>query len=111
MAEQRTAVVVANVVAFLLYALLVVAAFYVILFSGLVFGMSTDACHDAACDASYHVGAAIGTVWIGVGVVMIATAVAMVRGVTRGSSIVLIWPFVGLLGLGLVAAIGLAVVH
>jgi len=90
--------------------LLVVAALYEILFSGLVFGMSTDACHDAACDASYHVGGAIATVWTGVGVVMVATVVAMIRGATRGK-IVLLWPFVGLLGLGLVAAIGIAVVH
>ena len=110
MAEQKGAPVVANVIAFVLYGLLVVAAFYVILFTGLVFGMSTDACHDAACDATYHVGAAIATVWIGVGVIMVATLVVMVRSSTRGM-FVLVWPFVGLLGLGLVTAIGFAVVH
>src|SRR5258708_4418381 len=110
MAEQKGAPVVANVIAFVLYGLLVVAAFYVILFTGLVFGMSTHACHDAACDATYHVGAAIATVWIGVGVIMVATLVVMVRSSTRGM-FVLVWPFVGLLGLGLVTAIGFAVVH
>ena len=74
--------------------------------AGLAFGMSTDACYDAA----YHPQAAIFTVLAGTAVVLVATGGVMCWGVTHGR-VVVAWPLGGLLGLGAVFALGLVVVH
>ncbi|MCG5433985.1 hypothetical protein LV457_17070 [Mycobacterium sp. MYCO198283] len=95
-----------NFFAWLLYALLWPVGLYEFIGGGLVFGMSTDGCHDAACDARYHPQAAITTLVVGIVVVLVAVAAAMVA--TKGR-LVLVWPFVGLLGLALVGAIAFAV--
>ena len=99
-----------NITAFVLYVLLIPVAFVEFMAAGLMFGMSTDACHDAACDATYHPQAAIFTVLAGIAVVLVATAGVMFWGVTHGRVIVA-WPLAGLLGLGAAFALGLAVVH
>lgn len=99
-----------NVAAFVLYLLLIPLAFVEFMVAGLAFGMSTDGCHDAACDATYHPEAAIFTVLAGMVVVLVATAGVMFWGVTHGR-VVVAWPLAGLLGLGAVFALGMAVLH
>lgn len=99
-----------NVAALVLYVLLFPVAFVEFTAAGLAFGMSTDACHDAACDATFHPQAAILTVGAGIVVVLVATAGLMFWGLARGR-VVIGWPLVGLLGLGAVFALGMAVVH
>ena len=99
-----------NIAAFVLYLLLIPVAFVEFMTAGLAFGMSTDACHDAACDATYHPQAAIFTVLAGIAVVLVATGGVMFWGVTHGR-VVVAWPLAGLLGLGAVFALGLVVVH
>ncbi len=98
-----------NTVGYLLYAGLVLVGLAEVWFS-LFFGMATDACHDSACDNSYHVWPAMHTMWIGVGVVLTATLVVMARNSLRGK-VVFAWPFVGLAGLGLVYGLAMAVLH
>ena len=100
LAAHRRGLRVWNVVGYLLYAGLLVVGYYEIWFS-FFFGMATDACHDAACDASYHVWPAMATVWIGVGVTLLLTLTVMVAQSIRGK-IVVFWPFAGLLALGIV---------
>lgn len=92
-----------NVIGYVLYAGLFTVGWYEIWFS-LFFGMATDACHDSACDASYHVWPAMVTVWIGVGVTLLLTLAVMVAQSIR-SKIVVGWPFAGLLALGIVFVI------
>lgn len=99
---------VANVVGWVLYALLLPVALFEFIAGGLVFGMSTDACYDAACDARYHPGAAIGTLSVGIVVVLVATAAVMALAAAKGRTVVG-WPFVGLLGLIIVGAIAFAI--
>lgn len=99
-----------NIVAFVLYALVMMAGIAVCMMSTLVFAMSTDGCHDDACDASYHVNAAIYTVWIGVAAVLLVTALLMLFGVAR-EKLVIWWPFLGAAGLVGVTALGLTVLH
>ena len=98
-----------NIVSYLLYAALAcvgaIEAYY-----SMFFAMATDGCHDSACDASYHVWPAMLIMWVGVGTVLTTTLVVMVRGALRGK-VILGWPFAGLLGLGLVMGIALAVLH
>jgi hypothetical protein len=99
-----------NVAAIVLYVLLIPVAYFEFMLVGLAFGMSTDGCHDAACDASYHEEAAILTVLIGIVVVMLATVAGMVHCAARNRNVFYV-PFVGLLGLFIVFMIGLAVLH
>lgn len=89
-----------NVVGYLLYVGLVTVGGYAVWFS-LFFTMATDACHDSACDASYHVWPAMLTVWIGVAATLLVTLAVMIARSRRGK-IVVGWPFAGLLGLGVV---------
>lgn len=89
-----------NIIGYLLFVGLLAVGLYEIWFS-LFFGMATDACHDAACDASYHVWPAMLTMWIGVGLVLLVTLAVMVTQAMRGK-IVVGWPFAGLLALGIV---------
>ncbi len=63
-----------NIAGYLCYAGLVLVGLGEIWFS-MFFAMATDACHDSACDASYHVWPAMLTMWIGVGAVLFATGV------------------------------------
>lgn len=97
-----------NIVGYLVYALAFVGGFAV--WFSLFFAMATDGCHDSACDASYHVFPAMVTMWIGVGAVLLLTLVVMVRNSSRGN-VVIGWPFVGLLALGLVYVAADAVLH
>ena len=99
-----------NIAAFALYTLLIPAAVVECIMATLAFAMSTDACHDDACDASYHVYPALYTVWIGVVVVLALTALPMFYGVIR-DKVVIVWPFLGAAGLVGVFALGLAVLH
>ncbi|WP_029374231.1 hypothetical protein [Mycobacterium sp. UM_WWY] len=99
-----------NIAAFVLYVLLVPAAFIEFMMSALGFGMATDGCHDAACDASYHEEAAIITVGVGLVVVLVATGAIMLYGLTRGK-IVIIWPFVAAAAMVGVFVLGTAVLH
>lgn len=92
-----------NVVGYLLYAGLLAVGGYAVWFS-LFLGMATDGCHDAACDASYHVRPAMLTMWIGVGAVLVSTLAVMVARSSRGK-IVVGWPLAGLAALGLVFVI------
>ncbi|KBA93886.1 membrane protein, partial [Mycobacterium tuberculosis M1728] len=91
------------------YAALAFVGGFAVWFS-LFFAMATDGCHDSACDASYHVFPAMVTMWIGVGAVLLLTLVVMVRNSSRGN-VVIGWPFVGLLALGLVYVAADAVLH
>lgn len=92
-----------NIIGYLLYAGLLAVGGYEI-WLALFFGMATDACADAACDASYYVWPAMVTVWVGVGLILLLTLTVMVVQSMRGK-IVVGWPFVGLLGLGIVFVI------
>lgn len=92
-----------NIIGYLLYAGLLALGCYEIWVS-LFFGMATDACHDSACDASYHVWPAMVTVWIGVGVILLLTLVVMVAQSIQGK-IVVGWPVAALLALGIVFVI------
>lgn len=94
---------------YLVYAALAFVGGFAVWFS-LFFAMATDGCHDSACDASYHVFPAMVTMWIGVGAVLLLTLVVMVRNSSRGN-VVIGWPFVGLLALGLVYVAADAVLH
>lgn len=98
-----------NIVGYLVYAALAFVGGFAVWFS-LFFAMPTDGCHDSACDASYHVFPAMVTMWIGVGAVLLLTLVVMVRNSSRGN-VVIGWPFVGLLALGLVYVAADAVLH
>ncbi|ODR13829.1 hypothetical protein BHQ16_09165 [Mycobacterium shimoidei] len=108
-AATSRATVVWNIVGYLLYVVLLVVGSIEAMFAGF-FGMATDACYDAACDASYHVWPAMLTMWIGVGVVLLLTSVAMLVSTVRGK-IVIGWPFIGALGLAAVYLIALKVLH
>lgn len=99
-----------NIAGFGLYVLLIPVAFYEFLFTGLAFGMSTDACYDKACDDSYHEEAAIATVAIGIFVVMGATLCWMVLR-AKDSKNVFGLPFLALFALALVGGIGFTVLH
>jgi hypothetical protein len=99
-----------NIAAFVLYILLIPAAFIEFMMSALGFGMATDGCHDAACDASYHEDAAILTVGIGLVVVLVATGAIMLYGLTR-QKIVIIWPFVAAAAMVGVFVLGTTVLH
>jgi hypothetical protein len=99
-----------NIAAFVLYVLLIPAAFIEFMMSALGFGMATDGCRDAACDASYHENAAILTVGIGLVVVLVVTGVVMLYGLTH-SKIVIAWPFVAAAAMVGVFALGTAVLH
>ena len=98
-----------TVAAYLLYLGVIVVGLVEAMFATL-FGMATDGCHDAACDASYHVWPAMLTMWIGVAAVLGLTAVAMLVGSVRGK-IVVGWPIAGLLGLGMVFVLAMKVLH
>ncbi|BAX94198.1 hypothetical protein [Mycobacterium shigaense] len=98
-----------NVLGYLLYLGLVVVGLLEIWLS-LFFGMATDGCHDAACDASYHVWPAMIVVWAGVGAVLVLTLIAMFRTSSRGK-VVFGWPFAGLLALGFVYVTADAILH
>ncbi|MBS9534629.1 hypothetical protein KIH27_13630 [Mycobacterium sp. M1] len=99
-----------NIAGYLLYLGLVVLGFYEYLFAGLAFAMSTDACHDAACDASYHVDAGMRILQYGIAGVLLATVVVMLVRSINGR-IVFGWPFLGLLGLVGVLVAAFKVVH
>jgi hypothetical protein len=99
-----------NIAAFVLYVLLIPAALIEFMMSALGFGMATDGCHDAVCDASYHEEAAIITVGIGLVVVLVAVGAIMLYGLTRGK-IVIIWPFVAAAAMVGVFVLGTAVLH
>ena|ERR1700742_1999634 len=113
MSSERTessAVVVAwNIVGYLLYVGLVGAGVFGVWMS-LFFGMATDACGDAACDASYRIWPAMIIIWAGVGTVLLTTLIVMVRNSSRGK-VVVVWPVVGLLALVFVYAVAAAVLH
>lgn len=64
----------------------------------LFFPMATDACPDAACDASHHVWPAMLTMWIGVAAVLLGILVVMTMRAQNGRNIAG-WPIVGLAGL------------
>ncbi|OBI49804.1 hypothetical protein A5707_16125 [Mycobacterium kyorinense] len=98
-----------TIAAYLLYLALFVLGLFEAFFAAF-FAMATDGCHDAACDASYHVWPAMLTMWIGVAVVLALTAVAMFVGTAR-RKIVVGWPLVGALGLGMVYVLALKVLH
>ena len=99
-----------NIAGFGLYVLLIPVAFYEFLFTGLAFGMSTDSCHDQACDDSYHEGPAIATVAIGIFIVMGVTLCWMVLRAQDKKNV--FWlPFLALFALLVVAGIGAAVLH
>lgn len=102
-AVHRPGLRVWNIIGYLLYAGLVVVGGYAIWYS-LFFTMATDACHDAACDAGYHVWPAMLTVWIGVAATLLLTLAIMIAQSVRGK-IVVGWPFAGLLALGVVVAV------
>lgn len=89
-----------NLAGYALYAGLAGIGVYAIWFS-FFFGMATDGCHDAACEADYHVYPAMLTVWIGVGGVLLATLAVMVAQSVRGK-IVAGWPFAGLVAVAVV---------
>ncbi|KWX24126.1 hypothetical protein H7J87_18910 [Mycolicibacterium wolinskyi] len=99
-----------NIAGFVLFVLLLPVAYIEFMIAALAFGMSTDACHDEACDASYHEEAAILTVVIGIVVVLLTTGGAMVYGAMRDKN-VFGTPFFGLFGLFVVFLIGRAVLH
>lgn len=102
-----------NLVDYALYAALyagVVAAGLVEIYFSLFFPTATDACHDAGCDAAYHVGPAMLTMAVGVGTVLLATLAGMVVGARRGRSIVG-WPIAALPALGVVYAVAVMVLH
>ena len=58
-----------NILSYLLYAALVVVGGFEVWLS-FFFGMATDACHDPACDAGFHVWPAMVIIWIGVAAVL-----------------------------------------
>jgi hypothetical protein len=99
-----------NTAAFVLYALLLPLAVMEFMIAALAFGMATDGCHDAACDATYHEEPAILTVAIGVVVVLLSTGAGMIYGATRGKNMVAV-PFIALLALFAVFWLGSAVLH
>ncbi len=99
-----------NTTAFVLYVLLLPVAIMEFMIAALAFGMATDACHDAACDASYHEEPAILTVAIGVVAVLLSAGGLMIFGATRGKNVVAV-PIVALLGLLAVFWLGNAVLH
>ncbi|MUL82753.1 MULTISPECIES: hypothetical protein [unclassified Mycolicibacterium] len=99
-----------NTAAFVLYVLLLPAAFMEFMIAALAFGMATDGCHDAACDATYHEEPAILTVAIGVVVVLLSAGVWMIYGATRGKNVVAV-PIIALFGLFAVFWLGNAVLH
>ena len=98
-----------NIAGYLLYAGLLAMSLTEVWYS-LFFGMATDACHDSACDASYHVRPAMLTMWIGVGLVLTSTFVVMVLFSARGR-VVFGSPVAGLLALGLVRMLALKILH
>lgn len=99
-----------NIAAFALYILLIPAAFIEFMMGALGFGMATDGCHDAACDAGYHENAAILTVGVGLVVVLVATGAVMLYGLAR-EKIVIVWPFVAAAAMVGVFVLGMAVLH
>ncbi|WP_019973287.1 hypothetical protein [Mycobacterium sp. 141] len=99
-----------NIAAFALYILLIPVAFTEFMMGALGFGMATDGCHDAACDAGYHENAAILTVGVGLVVVLVATGALMLYGQTR-EKIVIVWPFVAAAAMAGVFVLGMAVLH
>jgi hypothetical protein len=98
-----------NVAGYLLYAGLLAVGLTEVWYS-LFFGMATDACHDSACDASYHVRPAMLTMWIGVGLILTSILVAMLVYSARGK-VVVGWPVAGLPALGLVWLLALKILH
>ena len=98
-----------RVVGSLLYTLLVGVGGLEIFYS-LFFAMATDACHDSACDASYHVWPAMSVMWIGVGTVLLATLIVMALNTSR-AAVFLGSPCIGLLALGAVYLTAIAVLH
>lgn len=98
-----------NTVGFILYPAVVLAGAVEIYFS-FFFGLATDACHDAGCDAGYHVGPAMLTMATGVGTVVLVTLAGMVVGSKRGK-IVVGWPLAALPALGIVYLVALMVLH
>jgi hypothetical protein len=100
MTSASAATVAWNILGYLLYAALVVVGGFEVWLS-FFFGMATDACHDPACDAGFHVWPAMVIMWIGVAAVLLVTLIVMMRKSSKGN-VVIGWPFVGLLGLGFV---------
>jgi amino acid transporter len=98
-----------NTLGYILYLGLVVVGLLEIYLS-FFFAMATDGCHDAACDAGYHVWPAMLVLWVGVGAVLLLTLIVMFRNTSRGK-VVAGWPLLGLAGLGLVYAIADAILH
>ncbi|SPM35226.1 hypothetical protein MRAB57_3048 [Mycobacterium rhizamassiliense] len=109
MAATSRATAAWNTLGYLVYAALVVVGALEVYLS-FFFAMSTDGCHDAACDSSYHVWPAMVFVWVGVGAVLLLTLVVMLRNSSRGK-VVAGWPLVGLLCLGFVYVIADAILH
>ena len=109
MATASRATAAWNTLGYLLYVVLVVVGALEVWVS-LFFAMATDACHDSACDASYHVWPAMIAVWVGVGAVLLLTLIVMLRKSSRGNAVIG-WPLLGLLGLGLVYVIADAILH
>lgn len=98
-----------NTLGYIFYMVLVVVGLLEVWLS-FFFAMATDGCHDAACDASYHVWPAMVVVWVGVGAVLLLTLIVMFRNTSRGK-VVAGWPFLGLLCLGLVYVVADAILH
>jgi hypothetical protein len=98
-----------NTLGYLLYMVLVVVGALEVWVS-FFFAMATDGCHDSACDSSYHVWPAMVAMWVGVGAVLLLTLIVMLRNSSRGNAVIG-WPFLGLLGLGLVFVIAYSIVH
>jgi hypothetical protein len=109
MANPSKATAAWNILGYLLYLVLVVVGALEVWVS-LFFGMATDACHDSACDASYHVWPAMVVMWGGVGAVLLATLIVMLRNSSRGNAVIG-WPFLGLAGLGLVFVVAYSILH
>ena len=82
-----------NIAGYLLYAGLLAVGLTEVWYS-LFFGMATDACHDSACDASYHVRPTMLTMWLGVGLVLTSTLIVMLLFSARGR-VVFGWPVAG----------------
>jgi hypothetical protein len=109
MATASRATAAWNTLGYLLYMVLVVVGALEVWVS-FFFAMATDACHDSACDASYHVWPAMVAVWVGVGAVLLLTLIVMLRNSSLGNAVIG-WPFLGLLGLGFVYLIADAILH
>ena len=91
MTSASAATVAWNILSYLLYAALVVVGGFEVWLS-FFFGMATDACHDSACDASFHAWPAMVIMWIGVAAVLLVTLIVMMRKSSKGN-VVIGWPF------------------